>query len=371
MSKVKLALKVGLVYLLVPLLVFILFEGLASTILFVKQLVNTKPVAERLHTRYDPELGWINIPNTQLDNLYAPGLNVHINAQGFRNNEDFSYETPPGKVRAICSGDSFTFGFGVDNSQTWCQLLSELEPRLQTVNMAEGGYGIDQAYLWYKRDGNKVEHQLNLFAFITTDFDRMQRSLFLGYGKPLLRVENGQLVVTNVPVSRQGYLLPWTTSPYQGAFDELKSVQLLSQWFFQNQAHASRPPIDEPAVQEVAEKVLEEMYRLNQERGSQLVLVYLPTLADYKPDIKTDTRRRYAQQGAARLGLIYLDLVEDFRKLPEDQIGDLFIPNGAIDFPGAAGHYSAKGHAYIAKRLYEELLTYPKIVELLQAAQPK
>ena len=112
MSKVKLGLKLGLVYLFVPLLALVLFEGIASTILFVKQLVNTKPVAERLHTRYDSELGWVNIPNTHLDDLYAPGLYVHINAQGFRNDEDFDYETPSGKVRAICSGDSFTFGFG-------------------------------------------------------------------------------------------------------------------------------------------------------------------------------------------------------------------------------------------------------------------
>lgn len=369
MSKVKLGLKLGLVYLLVPLLALVLFEGIASTILFVKQLANTKPVAERLHTRYDPELGWVNIPDTHIADIYGPGRYVHINAQGFRNDDDLSEATPPGKVRLICSGDSFTFGFGVSNNETWCARLAEVEPRLQTVNMAQGGYGIDQAYLWYKRDGSQVEHQLNLFAFITADFDRMQRPLFLGYGKPVLQVENGELVLTNVPVSRQGFILPWTTTAYQGAFDELKSVQLLDQWFFQNRAAASRPPINEPAVQEVAGKILEEMFQLNQARGSELVLIYLPTQADYQPELKTDTRRRYAAQGAAKLGLIYLDLVEDFRQLPEDDIDEMFIPNGAIDYPGAAGHYTAQGHDYIAKRVYEELLAHPKIVELLNAAQ--
>jgi hypothetical protein len=369
MSKVKFGLKLTLVYILVPLLIFLLFEGIASTILFVEQLANTKPVAERLHTAYDPELGWVNIPNTHIDDIYGPGRYVHINAQGFRNDEDLDFEVPPGQVWAICSGDSFTFGFGVSNQETWCHLLSELEPRLQTVNMAQGGYGVDQAYLWYERDGDQIAHQLNLFAFITADFDRMQRPLFLGYGKPVLEVENGELVLTNVPVSRQAFVLPWTTTPYQGAFDELKSVQLLNQTFFKNRTDTSRPPIDEPAIQEVAGKILEEMYRLNQERGSELVLVYLPVYADHKPNLKTDTRRRYAEQGAAKLGLIYIDLVDDFRQLPEDELESLFIPNGAIDFPGAAGHYSVKGHEYIANRLYQELMTHPKIVEILDSVE--
>ena len=369
MSKVKFGLKLTLVYILVPLLIFLLFEGIASTILFVEQLANTKPVAERLHTDYDPELGWVNIPNTHIDDIYGPGRYVHINAQGFRHDEDLNFEVPPAKVRAICSGDSFTFGFGVSNQETWCHLLSELEPRLQTVNMAQGGYGVDQAYLWYERDGDQIAHQLNLFAFITADFDRMQRPLFLGYGKPVLEVENGELVLTNVPVSRQAFVLPWTTTPYQGAFDELKSVQLLNQTFFKNRTDTSRPPIDEPAIQEVAGKILEEMYRLNHERGSELVLVYLPVYADHKPNLKTDTRRRYAEQGAAKLGLIYIDLVDDFRQLPEDELESLFIPNGAIDFPGAAGHYSVKGHEYIANRLYQELMAHPKIVDILDSVE--
>lgn len=367
MSKLKLALKLLLVYLLVPIMAFLLFEGLTSTILFVEKLANTKPLAERLHTRYDPELGWVNIPNTHFADFYGPGLNLNINNQGFRSTEDFTVEVPPGQVRAICAGDSFTLSFGVSDDQGWCYLLSVLEPRLQTVNMGQGGYGIDQAYLWYKRDGDKVRHNITLFAFITSDFDRMQRGIFLGYGKPVLKVENDALVLTNVPAPRQGYLLPWTTPPYQSAFDELKSVQWLSQTFFKNKGSSSEP-IDEPEVQTVAGKILEDMARISKERDSELVLVYLPTWASYTPDVKTDTRRRYARQGAAKLGLPFIDLVEDFRNLPEDDIKGLFIPNGAIDFPGAAGHYSAEGNEYIARQLYKKMMADPRLAEIINSA---
>ena len=50
---------------------------------------------------------------------------------------------PPGKTRIICSGDSFTLGFGVDNEHTWPQQLAARNANLETVNMGQGGYGAD------------------------------------------------------------------------------------------------------------------------------------------------------------------------------------------------------------------------------------
>ena len=74
---------------------------------------------------------------------------------------------------------STTIILGVSYSQS-------LDPRLETLNMGQGGYGVDQAYLWYKRDAAKFEHQVHLLAFITDDFVRMQSDRFRGYGKPVI-----------------------------------------------------------------------------------------------------------------------------------------------------------------------------------------
>lgn len=353
--------------LLVVTTVFLLCEGLASTVFFVDQLNQIQPVAERLHTRYDPELGWVNIPNTRIVDMYGPTLDVSINGQGFRSTYDFSEAVPAGKVRAICSGDSFTFGFGVNDDETWCARLNEKHPTLETVNMAQGGYGIDQAYLWYARDGDILAHDIHLFAFITADFDRMQREIFLGYGKPLLTVVDDELVLSNVPVSRQTYLIPWLAPHYQPAFDQLRSVQWLRDTLF-GAPDFSQPPLDEPKIRQVAEKVLAELIRLNDERGSRLVLVYLPVFSSYEPGIRTETRRRYIGQAAAKYDIIFIDLVPAFRELPRDEVEDMFIPNGEIDFPGAAGHYNARGHEYIATRLSEELLAHPILGKMLSRA---
>ena len=195
----------------VVILAFALCEGLSSIILFLQEIRTTLPMIERRHTQYDELLGWVNIPNIHIEDMYGPGVYVRTNSQSFRNNEDFNVSVPNNKIRVICSGNSFTFGYSVDNDHTWCQLLATKDDRLETINMGQGGYGIDQAYLWYKRDGSKLEHDIHIFAFITSDFKRMERSDFNGYGKPLLKLQKGALVATNVPAPRRPFYIPWIT----------------------------------------------------------------------------------------------------------------------------------------------------------------
>src|SRR5262245_25280565 len=145
--------------------VFVVLEGLANTALFWYTLLvrPRAPLAEKGHTRYDPDLGWTNIPNVSLKDYYGPGLDLTTNAQGFRGTRPVDVAVPPGMLRIICSGDSMTLGYGVRDDQTWCQRLASLDPRIEAVNMGQGGYGVDQAYLWYRRDGAALEHQLHIF----------------------------------------------------------------------------------------------------------------------------------------------------------------------------------------------------------------
>lgn len=341
-------------------------EGLASFVLFFQSIAGTPPVAERSHTQYDAELGWVNRPDIYIENLYGPGLHLRTNAQGFRSDENFSAAVPDDKLRAICSGDSFTLGYGMANENTWCRYLEKLADRLQTVNMGQGGYGVDQAYLWYKRDGARLEHDLHLFTFITNDFQRMQQDSFLGYGKPHLNLRDNELVVENVPVPERAFYAPWLTQNSE-ALKQLKVTQLLNR-FFQQPAQAA--DTDERAYQRnlayarIAAKMLEELQALNAEHDSVLVLIYLPTLADHAQPLPVDTQqwREFVFRAAQEQGIIFIDLITDFQKLPEARVQELFLHEAGVDFPGAAGHYSAAGNQYIAERIYEELLAIPEVV---------
>jgi hypothetical protein len=242
--------------------------------------------------------------------------------------------------------------------------LAALDPRLQTVNMGQGGYGIDQVFLWYRRDGTRFEHDLHLFAFITTDFERMESTEFLGYGKPRLAVRDNQLVVENVPVPRRPFYVPWLTQNSQ-ALNQLRLVQLFSR----SRPVAPPTPSAQPAfpTQAVAGAILQELIKLNRAKGSTLVLVYLPTLADYEPVVEgaTERWRAFLPVAAQDTGVIFIDLVEELRALPPEAVQPLFIPAGALDFAGAAGHYSVAGNEVVARWLYEQLVMIPAVAERL------
>jgi hypothetical protein len=349
---------------------FALIEGLASEALLGYQLFlkPKPPLAERLHTRYDPEIGWVAIPNLYIHDMYGPGLSFRSNAQGFRNDHTFEGNPPPGKIRAICAGDSFTLGYGVDDDHPWCQLLSKLDSRFETVNMGQGGYGIDQAYLWYRRDGAPLSHQLVIFAFVTADFNRMQRDSFLNYGKPLLKVRDGQLVVENVPVPKSAFRFSWfvTNLPL---FEDLRLVKFAGgvreQFAARVAGLKSKPPSEEATRLSAA--IFAALRDLGRQAGAVPVLVYLPNQSDYDGTPLTDQWRGIVGRQANELGISFIDIVDDFQKMPRN-LGALFIPPNRLRFGEASGHYTAKGNEVMAKALYDKLLVLPEVAAKLSAA---
>lgn len=70
-----------------------------------------------------------------------------INPQGFRDVR----ETPRrcDGPRVVCIGDSFTFGDGLADPETWC-LLAEQATGVPWINAGVDAYGIDQAALLYE-----------------------------------------------------------------------------------------------------------------------------------------------------------------------------------------------------------------------------
>jgi len=155
----------------------LLIEGASRVVLVA--IERGEGLTERKHTRYDVELGWVSVPSTTVKDLYGPGRTLTVNAQGFRGKHEYAKTPPPGTTRILCSGDSFTLGWGVDDERTWCALL-EKGSGLEVVNMGQGGYGIDQSYLWWRRDGDSISYDVHLLAVIYDDFHRMRLDRFQG-----------------------------------------------------------------------------------------------------------------------------------------------------------------------------------------------
>ena len=319
-----------------------LLEGAASLLFMANEVRLTPARAEQSYSKYDETLGWVSQPNVNLPDLYGRGISLRTNAQGFRNDHDITPAVPAGKIRIICSGDSFTLGFGVDNDHAWCQRLAALDRRLETVNLGQGGYGLDQAYLWYVRAGMPLEHQVQLLAFITDDFLRMRSDRFLGYGKPLLDVRNDSIVITNRPVPKTSWITRFLAVKGH-AIGNLNVVRLFYRLFRRSavEGDAAMPSRDQGPGR-IAAHIFDQLVRLNREKKSQLVLVYLPGPGDYRSNDATTAWRGFVSAEASRLGIPYVDVVDAIRKVPPTEVNDLFAPNL---------HYSVKGNEFVAATL--------------------
>jgi lysophospholipase L1-like esterase len=349
----------------IPVLVFILLEGLLSTLLFSWEVLNEGHL-RRLHVKYDAELGWVGKPDVHFPDMYGPGVYLRTNSQGFRGRRDLDEAVPPGKRRVICAGDSVTFGFGVADDHSWCRLLESLDGRLETVNMALPAYGVDQAYLWYKRDAARLQHHVNILAPITDDFTRMRLSRFRGYGKPVLAVEDGQLVVTNVPVSERRYHLLWLT-------DRLQHLRSLRLWEAVQRIRRRLAPTPRPEgmspegmskeeqnrrTAQVIAKLLEDLKQVNVSRSSTLVVVYLPTLDSGPPE--TAFWVSVLDRECRALGIPFVNLAEAFDNFSYEEAVEFFLP-------GDLGHFSVKGNQYMAKLIYDRLRRIPEVSRIVFA----
>lgn len=153
-----------------------------------------------LATAYDPLLGYIPKPN--LIRGKAPYFYSHGDF-GIRLNETPETENSPAdRIREggiLAVGDSFVYGSEVTDTDTWPAQLEQLV-RVPVVNGGSGGYGWDQAYLRAEQLAAKVKPQIIIMGCIPNCAQRNELILNAGLVKPYFRVDNGELVLENVPV---------------------------------------------------------------------------------------------------------------------------------------------------------------------------
>ena len=327
--------------------VLALVEGTASLALFARSMRQAHLVEEHF-TERDTLLGWINLPNTSKPDLFGRGRSLNINGQRFRHAGALAPVAPAGKKRVICSGDSFTLGYGVDDTKTWCALLAADEPSLETVNMGQAGYGIDQAYLWYVRDGIVLRPQVQLFSIINDDFRRMGLERFGGFPKPRLAVDSaGRLRTIGVPVPRPG--LGPLRERLLTSFRSLRTFELF-QLFSGAGSNPAVSPAAVSATWNVTRAVLRDLAVRDSAAQAKFIVVYLPTIDDFKSKA-SDGWRQSIQDASAKDNYEFIDLVQELRRVSPDSVDRLFIPRGQLAFRGAAGHFTEAGNVWVENLL--------------------
>ncbi len=129
-----------------------------------------------LHTPkgYDSELGW---------------------CKKVRSRRKYSPTKSSNTFRVACFGDSFVYGDEVELEEVWTSLV-EAKTNIECINLGVSGYGLDQAYLRYKRDGIKYNADVVIIGYMLANINR-HVSMF----RPFLKSDTG------IPLTKPRFVL--------------------------------------------------------------------------------------------------------------------------------------------------------------------
>lgn len=150
---------------------------------------------------FDPDLGW----------AYRPGYRGKLysnNSVGLRGTREYELVPPEPIVRIAAFGDSFVYGSEVGDEDVWTHRLEELLPNVEVLNFGVGGYGTDQAFLRYQKQGKEYGNDIVLIGFMTVNLRRnvnvYRRFISTDahvHVKPRFRLgDNGELVLVPMPI---------------------------------------------------------------------------------------------------------------------------------------------------------------------------
>ena len=155
---------------------------------------------------YDPDLGWRQRPHASTSDQ-----RVRTNGDGLRADHESTPERRPGLFRVSMFGDSFILGADVaQHEAAGAQLEGLLRHRgldAEVLNFGVGGYGFDQAYLSYRRDGAKYDTSVIVQGLQLENIGR-NVTLFrivavpgtaIPFSKPRYVLRDGRLELINHP----------------------------------------------------------------------------------------------------------------------------------------------------------------------------
>ena len=294
------------------------------------------------YQKYHERFGWVGKKNIHFPDHFGPDKYIKINNQGFREDSDTDITPQANRTRVVCSGDSFTFGQGVANDQTWCSQLNNFIPNLDTINLGQSGYGVDQSFLWYRHNEPSLISKIHIFAFIGGDFDRMAVTSKWNTGKPILKLVNGQIDVQNTPVPNFKHWLDRKLITMDLSVIKLARKIMAK---FQNSKKSSVESTAHEEAKNVARKIFAELVTAS--NNKKTIFVYLPTRSDM---VNESAWRKWVTSLMSEANYDFIDLTPAIRKLPASEAHKIFIPYGKDD-----GHYTEFGNKWVAQLLSVEL----------------
>jgi len=132
-----------------------------------------RPIVQYMYGNYHPLLGHTLRPNlTDVRIKYRHYLDYtfRTNKDGFRG---LDWDRSPARKNIVVLGDSFAFGWGVEETEMFSSLLQEklrkIDPAIQVVNMAQSGYSLDQILNVFESVGKEFDPILIIYLYCFND----------------------------------------------------------------------------------------------------------------------------------------------------------------------------------------------------------
>ena len=263
-------------------------------------------------------LGWFPKPNLQQKFIGSQEITVLHNEQGFRDANNH-----PNSPALMFLGDSFVWGYDVENHQIFTTLLQEkLQQQYSIYNLGVSGYGTDQEFLLLQQFYDQIKPQKVFLIFCANDYyNNSNNVVYGGYHKPyFLQNSAGEIALQGVPVPVSGnYKMLNFTSDHP-----VLAKSHLAQWgvklFYRAQHNlAKKKSLPDPTF-----AILKNINQFLQEKNTQFIVGIIDSDEGLENFLK--------QQN-----ITFIRLKNDFR------------------FPKQGNHWNQKGHRFVADTIFNWL----------------
>lgn len=264
----------------------------------------------------DKDTGWRMQPNQEFVWTKEGKPNRYrSNAQGFRALEDFHPGTET-RRKIVFAGDSYTFGAGVENDQTFSAVVQAHSPKRVSYNLGMPGFGIDQIWLSVRHQGLPMKPALVVVALVDADFERSQmpHRTAEGFGKPAFQRTRAGLLRRQPEHPSAAYLFmeehSRVLSLYRRAMRKIGTKYPVGEYWLLNEA------------------ILDELREDCRRAGVPVLFLYTP-ISTFQPFPMIGKYMR-------RVGANFIDLTA----LKPRPARSIYLP---VD-----GHFSVEGHRFVA-----------------------
>ncbi|MGQ0812293.1 MAG: SGNH/GDSL hydrolase family protein [Nitrospiraceae bacterium] len=279
---------------------------------------------------FDRELGWTVGSNRQGQGPH--GETYFSSIEGIRaplSNVAFADRRPALRIALV--GDSYTFSSDVSYANSWGQRLeARLGQDVQVLNFGVPGYGVDQAYLRYRRDVRPWQPDIVILGVINHDLIRTGMVYYcIGFAgavvpgaKPRFVINDSELALINVPLPMPEQIFQSQSIrdlPYVDLDRWYKSSDWEQRWYHASylvRFLASWSPswlvsdsIRDQEIRSVSRTVLQAFVRSVRESGAVPLVLVLPGYGEFRDQpllLKTPSVR--GAEVLQEAGVEYVDL---------------------------------------------------------------